>query len=404
MEAGTTVATIEIHRNRDDVRLPSYSVHMDAIRSIAAFLVLAGHARMLFFGNHDGSKVTSAAISTAKTLGLGHHAVIVFFVLSGFLVGNSAWRSVCSGRWSWKKYLLQRMTRLWIVLIPALLIGGVLDHIGMRYLAHSGSIFSGPAGQSMVDATLPERSTIQVLAGNIFFLQTIRVPNFGTNDALWSLANEFWYYITFPAILLIFLGNRSSLKRIGYALMAAAILLFVGPKIGLQFGIWLLGFVVSILPLKISQSYRLWVTGACLLQFLAVNALIRSHHVSILLADTVLGLSFSILLYAIVHARQPVRSVHYQKAAKHFSQFSYSLYLMHLPFLTFITGIMLVPWHPWNKTPIHFAQAVLMVVIAYCYSWMAYLLFERNTNKLRLWASNLISPATGPQPGEIKTG
>jgi peptidoglycan/LPS O-acetylase OafA/YrhL len=59
--------------------------------------------------------------------GLGHQWVIVFFVLSGYLVGGSVLRSVAVNHWSWRVYLLNRLTRLYAVLIPALVFGGLLD-------------------------------------------------------------------------------------------------------------------------------------------------------------------------------------------------------------------------------------------------------------------------------------
>jgi peptidoglycan/LPS O-acetylase OafA/YrhL len=40
--------------------------------------------------------------------------------------------------------------------------------------------------------------TATTFVGNLAFLQTIAVPIFGTNGPMWSLANEFWYYLIFP--------------------------------------------------------------------------------------------------------------------------------------------------------------------------------------------------------------
>ena len=47
-----------------------------------------------------------------------------------------------------------------------------------------------------------------ILFSNIFFLQGIYTPTFGTDGALWSLANEFWYYLLFP-LGLIALRSRA---------------------------------------------------------------------------------------------------------------------------------------------------------------------------------------------------
>jgi hypothetical protein len=41
----------------------------------------------------------------------------------------------------------------------------------------------------------PTTHSLIAFLGNFAFLQTICVPIFGTNGPMWSLANEFWYYI-----------------------------------------------------------------------------------------------------------------------------------------------------------------------------------------------------------------
>lgn len=384
MDAAAAGSTIPAQKQSANVRLPAYVVHMDAIRALAAFIVIACHARMLFFGAHGGQDASGTGTIQYLGLGLGHHAVIVFFVLSGFLVGNSAWRAIRSGRWSWRKYLLQRMTRLWIVLLPALIIGGCLDHAGMRSLGQNNSIYSGPLGQGMVNPNLPSTLSAGVLAGNALFLQTIRVPSYGTNAALWSLANEFWYYMVFPLLLVAFFGKGTLLKVV-YLSTAAVILTFVGTKIAALFLIWLLGFGISVLPLGIPARYRQAVTVASFLQFVAVNAIIRAHPIK--MGEGLLGLSFALLLYSVAHARQPVRNMAYQHLATGFSKFSYTLYLVHLPFLTFLTALIISPWHAWPKDTLHLVGAVLLVVAAYAYAWVIYLIFERNTDQLRGWVT-----------------
>ena len=64
---------------------------LDATRFIAAFMVLFSHSRNDFFLPYGELPTDDKGIFTAifYALGrLGHEAVIVFFVLSGFLVGG----------------------------------------------------------------------------------------------------------------------------------------------------------------------------------------------------------------------------------------------------------------------------------------------------------------------------
>ncbi len=374
---------------------------MDAIRAAAAFVVLACHARLLLFGEHRNFNLAPAAdlkhAAAPPALGLGHHAVIVFFVLSGFLVGNSVWRAMRANRWSWGKYLLQRMTRLWIVLLPALLVGCCLDHLGMRYLAHSGALYSSPHGQPMLSDGLAPRSTLKVLAANAVFLQGMYAPTYGTNAALWSLTNEFWYYMAFPPLLIAIVG-RGARRRLASLALAVVILLFIA-KIAALFVVWLLGFVVSVLPLVLAPKLRRAGTAVCMIQFLCVNGLLRAGHLPELASSLLLGFSFALLLYVIAHHRQPIGSLAYQHLVTRLSSFSYTLYLVHLPFLTFTVGSFLRPWHPWSKDALHLALAAAVVGLTYLYAYAFYLLFERRTDRLRRTLSRFTLPGKAPTPG-----
>jgi peptidoglycan/LPS O-acetylase OafA/YrhL len=110
-------------------------VHLDAIRGAAALIVTLGHARGLFFSS-----------LTEKThfheLTIGDEAVMVFFVLSGYLVGGSVLRDMRAGTWNWSSYLIKRLVRLWVVLVPAVLLGVLIDSIGFHYLSGNDSIYS----------------------------------------------------------------------------------------------------------------------------------------------------------------------------------------------------------------------------------------------------------------------
>jgi peptidoglycan/LPS O-acetylase OafA/YrhL len=384
-----TSTTIQ-HHHPDAVRLPAYSAYLDWFRAVAAFLVVAGHARMLFFGVHTNvATIPAGRVAGAPgpfIPGLGSQAVMVFFVLSGFLVGGSAWRAVASEAWSWKSYLSKRLTRLWIVLIPALVAGACLDTVGRTFL---GGIYSGPAGQQMVLPDWVTQSTLAVFAQNAIFLQNVTVPTFGTNYALWSLANEFWYYMAFPLLLLAFFA-RSSWKRLAYGLLSVGILIFVGKTIAELFVVWLMGAAVARSPLKLPPNFMRVAILLSWIQFLGVTVLLRTHPFYQVQGDLMLGVSFSLLLYSLLHLRQPVKSLMFQRIGNTMASFSYSLYLFHLPMLVFLTALVNNPWHPWRKDGTHLASAVLLVVLAYCYAYCCFWLFERKTDQLRRWLVGLL--------------
>jgi peptidoglycan/LPS O-acetylase OafA/YrhL len=87
-------------------------------------------------------------------------------------------------------------------------------------------------------------SGVKEFLGNLFFLQDILVKTFGTNPPLWSLTNEFWYYIIFHLLLFSIKTKYMLLKRVFLFLLAIGCLVFVGKDISLYFLIWLMGSCV----------------------------------------------------------------------------------------------------------------------------------------------------------------
>src|SRR5208282_4394039 len=105
--------------------------HHDLIRGLAALGVVYCHARVLLIQSvSNGIRPIDRVLYLLS--GYGHSAVMVFFVLSGYLVGGSVVRATTSGRWSWGDYLLARGVRLYLVLVPALLLTALWDRIGLE--------------------------------------------------------------------------------------------------------------------------------------------------------------------------------------------------------------------------------------------------------------------------------
>jgi peptidoglycan/LPS O-acetylase OafA/YrhL len=186
--------------------------------------------------------------------GFGHQAVIVFFVLSGFLISSTVIRSHVLGKWSWRDYAINRATRLYVVLVPGLLFGFFWDRLGSWLFAVKG-IYA----HSLTDlgAAVPLKNlTLGTFLGNLLFLQTILCETFGSNGPLWSLANEFWYYVLFPVALGAGLAWTRRRFQAAILLTCLAILIgiFVGRSILIGFLIWLAGcglvFLYSRVPVR----------------------------------------------------------------------------------------------------------------------------------------------------------
>jgi peptidoglycan/LPS O-acetylase OafA/YrhL len=377
------------HLDRESV--PQGSVHMDAIRGLAAVIVFVSHTRSLYFSSGLPGTVIGA-VKEPPALGMlqgrvnfSNEAVILFFALSGYLVGGSVLRGLRGARWSWTTYLSKRLTRLLLVLVPAIVLGVVLDRLGIHFFGH-GSIYDTNAAIPLSDmSNVAPRLRPSVILGNLFFVQTILVQPLGTNLALWSLASEFWYYMIFPLGMIAAMPAFGRTTRIWSGIGAVGLLLFVGWRIAAFFPVWILGALIELMPKRstaeASPRNAVLLTGLLLVTMVGV----RVAGLDVIPALTLIGVVTCGLIYFLVQMRTPSRRGIYRRVAGYFSHISYSLYLFHLPLAVFLCGWMDHPWHLWAKTPRNVGLWVgsdLLILLVVTGLWH---LFEARTDKVRAW-------------------
>jgi peptidoglycan/LPS O-acetylase OafA/YrhL len=380
----------------------SPSVHLDLLRGVASLGVLLGHWKDAFFVDYNDAGSHSLFLRAFYgAAGLGHQWVIVFFVMSGFLVGGSVLRAKETGRWSWRIYLLTRLTRLYIVLMPALLLGGVLDWAGMHVHGSEG-IYRGQSGMHALSSDVHLSLTAESFAANAAFLQTISLPGmkgkalttFGSNGPLWSLSNEFWYYLAFP-VLLILLGVRRSLFARSSCVFALLLWgWFVGSEIALLGVTWLLGVSLSLLP---GPRWRGRWTGMLAIAgttVCCITAMVQNRNHAGIVADILLGIVVALLIWAILHCGTGPVPQAYIRVSQRSARSSYTTYLVHFPMLIFLKAILHLPravpaWHM-----LLVSVAVLAAILVY--AQIVYEVFEKNTDRLRNWIKPYVVGATTP--------
>ena len=219
-------------RSPADIQGKRVSDDLDLIRGVAAIAVLIYHVRYRFF--YDYADVQNANWISKFFYGItsfGHDAVIVFFVLSGYFISASVLRDGAKDRWSWKRYSVSRLTRLYLVLIPGLLLTLFWDGLGLKLFSDS-PVYTG-AKQPWINDFYPIANCINVktVAANAMFLQTVVEPPLGSNVALWSLSYEFWYYFLFPLAVLAVIWPTSKAKSLASLALAAIVLTCLGARI-----------------------------------------------------------------------------------------------------------------------------------------------------------------------------
>jgi peptidoglycan/LPS O-acetylase OafA/YrhL len=275
---------------------------------------------------------------------LGHQAVMVFFVLSGYFVGGAVLRA--GAKFSWGSYLTSRLTRLWVVLIPCLIITWGIGQILLHY---APAVLAGANVESWHSGPKPGEysASYSTLLANIFFMQTITSPVFGLNSPLWSLANEFWYYMLFPllASTIGFIGSGKHQSRIVAFVLTILIAWSLPSEMLYGFLIWMLGVAVYCLQPTIKKFSKhtihiLLLTAFVLLGLALAYSKISSHTQTIpFVSDCLVGLTFAFL--CLILTKQPFPKLltpWLAKASQYLSEVSYSLYLSHFPIIILIAA------------------------------------------------------------------
>lgn len=375
--------------------------YLHALRWFSAFYVMIYHLRPVLFKGYDQLEQKSAAIKALyAATSIGNEFVMLFFVLSGYLIGGSVFKSVKNGNWSWKQYLLNRMTRLWTVLFSALILTYILARVQLLLFPQFGGGFEN---------SLNWKDFI----GNLFFLQGVFFPNYGENLPLWSLSYEFWYYILFPC-LVQFLAAKHVGKRIAYAIAFLIVSLVLGKSIMLYFVIWLLGAALVILPaprlpkILLARFFVPVSIAASTVLLVLTKYVLELRGSSEFLAfasSLAVSFGFTVMIYGILHTFDQKATAAEIKRGLHIhvvlAGFSYTLYLTHYPVINFIrVWLGDGKWGTWNPDLPHLLLALGIAVAICLYAWVLSLVTEAKTAEVRAFFQKLLeAPAQGKNAG-----
>lgn len=223
----------------------AFSLYLDLVRLLAAVAVMLTHLWPVF-------------VPGLRLPWPGHEAVIVFFVLSGYVIGHVAERR--DGTLG--AYAANRLSRLWSVALPALA-------LALLVVALAGPALPDTAPPALRGLwNLPPEADWPALLrrtlGNALFLGQIwwtdtQAP---LNNPFWSINMEAWYYAIFGAAWFL----RGPSRIAAPALLAAA----SGPKILLLMPCWLLGVCLWRCGWRMSRQTAALLFAASALALLAL--------------------------------------------------------------------------------------------------------------------------------------
>jgi len=296
----------------------SMSLYCDVLRFLAAFCVILGHAG---WGNLSGGFLW-------QLQALGHPAVIVFFVLSGYIIAYVA----ATRETGLLNYSAARLARLYSVVIPAIVLTIILDTIGR---AHNPSVYS------VGDYTSP---VWRVVSAALFLSQSWQGDvSLFSNSSYWSLPYEFWYYALFGAAMFL----RGS-ARIGALVVSA---LIAGPGILLLFPIWLAGVAAYRVSQKLPSAKSARILWLASIAVIAVGHFVQTiGGIIFWLGDYIIGAGLALNLYAASAFKfAPLQK--FKNVIRPAAGMTFSLYLFHLPIFLFVAAFL----PPHMPSPLRYA-------------------------------------------------
>ncbi len=361
---------------------PFQSDLLDLSRWVAALLVVVEHLRSLMFADYGVQERLRVGGKAFYFLtGFGHSAVMVFFVMSGFLVGGKVLERLVNGEFCWRKYGIDRISRLYLVYLLALLLGGTFDYFGSHYFNQFG-IYNEtfPGHIAVIQQNFAQNLSGPVLMVNLAMCQTILGPVFGSNGPMWSLANEFWYYLAGPLLFLVIFESKIARRILGI-IGLLGIIWFLPASILIYALVWLLGawfyFINGrkLLPLWVSLPLFIISFSIARLQWVAIPYL----------PDFLIGISFALVINSATGISQRISGRNWSQTL---AGFSYSVYLCHFPFLVFLLSVMFREGlfdFQGQLTPKRVVIFLLILLLAYAWSFLISLATERQTSRVRGW-------------------
>jgi len=206
------------------------SLYLDLMRSLAALTVVLDHAPTLF--------------NLPSVPRWGHQAVMLFFVLSGYVICHVADTRETTPR----TFIVARLARLWSVLVPAMALTVLCDLFGRLFGHNLVAYESVPVNLPLIRVG----AVLGFLSESWVSIQPL------SNGVVWSLCAEFWYYMLFSAWIFIPPGRTR-------AVAVTVAVLFSGHKALLLLPIWLMGVALqrsqALRRLGFGANVAVWTAG-----------------------------------------------------------------------------------------------------------------------------------------------
>ncbi len=302
----------------------------------AAFLALCYHVRFLLFADYAHVPHNGVALRTFYFFSsLGHEAFLVYMGAGGLLFGVMAMPRGRGGG-AVVDAIAVRLRSLYWLLVPALLLGGVLDALGSRAFAASGVY-------DMVPQFQQEHLGLRSLAGNLLLLQDVAVQGYGSNAMLFLLTYEWWACAACAAFAL---GRQSGPAQGVLAWMSVAGTMSVlAPEFSGYACAWLAGLGASRCGAWRHGRVAGWLGAACCVVAIVVSRLAGARLGAMsaelvpagrVLLDMVASLGIGAYLLALHGGAAP--PPRYAGLRQRLTRLTPALFSVHFPVVLFVVA------------------------------------------------------------------
>jgi peptidoglycan/LPS O-acetylase OafA/YrhL len=257
---------------------------LDAIRGVASLTVLIHHCLLVFpilYSAHFHKDISNTVIrifsqSPFHVIWAGHEAVILFFVLSGFVLSLPFLNNTFP---KYQDYLIKRVCRIYIPYIVVIFVSAILFTVFQQlgYLENSS-----PSTSDWFNQMWSESLDLKMILSFVFML------GYGTHNldtATWSLVHEMRISLFFPLIMILVLKfdwKKSLTIGLGAVFFLWASLLFLSQRVAVE----------SLSFLLTSFGHTFYYSG-----FFIIGALFAKHRNELGNTYSKLNSSFKTLIY-----------------------------------------------------------------------------------------------------------
>ena len=355
------------------MELKKHFYWLDFIRFFAAFLVLLAHYRGAFFvdfGSLPESQKNILSTLFFFSTRLGEESVLIFFVMSGFLVGGRAVEKIMKNDVNIAKYVLDRAVRILLPLGASILLVVIIDVV--------------------TDNKIP---IIDIL-GSLLSLQGLFTDCY-SNAPLWSLAYEVWFYVLMGCIMQMLTGKVIKTQLISFIVLFIVLSFFINFSFIYLF-IWFLGaFAYFLHPFYKNSRMVIAILIFTLIGCIFLTQGTSESKASLPKIFSIINKDFAKMLLGLVAALlisqlrniNPTSkvSIYINNLGKRLASFSYSLYLTHYPLMSLLSamGIPKSSQLDVNSSLYYILSVFVAMIVAY----LIYLIAEKNTNSVKKYIS-----------------